>query len=110
MKVRKGRVGNVFYEDHIIGNYYLIQIGKGSLVFGFLDKEKESAKAKEKLDTSKGTEDEDEGASHGGEFVPTAEFAPVIPLPDLIEVKTGEEEETVLFQERAKLLRYELNG
>ncbi|XP_015598012.1 E3 SUMO-protein ligase RanBP2 isoform X2 [Cephus cinctus] len=40
------------------------------------------------------------------DFVPTAEFAPVIPLPDIVEVVTGEEGETVLFEQRAKLLRF----
>ena len=40
------------------------------------------------------------------EFVPTAEFKPVIPLPPLVEVKKGDENETVLFQNRAKLLRF----
>lgn len=44
-------------------------------------------------------EDEDD-------YVPTAQFEPVISLPDLVEVKTGEENETVLFEHRAKLLRY----
>lgn len=33
-------------------------------------------------------------------------FAPVIPLPDKIEVKTGEEEESVLYSHRAKLFRF----
>ncbi|KAL0279441.1 UNVERIFIED_CONTAM: hypothetical protein PYX00_000995 [Menopon gallinae] len=80
--------------------------GKGSLVFGYLDKQKEAEKTKEKLDTSKGNEDEEEGVTHAGDFVPTAEFTPVIPLPDLIEVKTGEEEEIVLYKERSKLLRF----
>ena len=30
----------------------------------------------------------------------------MFPLPDLIDVKTGEEDETVLFKERCKLYRY----
>lgn len=41
----------------------------------------------------------------GDEFVPTAEFTPVVDLPDLVDVKTGEENDDVLFDERAKLLR-----
>lgn len=36
----------------------------------------------------------------------TAQFAPVIPLPDKIEVKTGEEDENVLYSHRAKLFRF----
>lgn len=43
------------------------------------------------------------------EFVPTAEFKPVVPLPALIDTKTGEEEEEKLFEERAKLFRYDAN-
>ncbi|XP_055847876.1 E3 SUMO-protein ligase RanBP2 [Episyrphus balteatus] len=41
------------------------------------------------------------------EYVPTAQFQPVIPLPDLVEVTTGEENEIVLFEHRAKLLRFD---
>ncbi|XP_067013935.2 E3 SUMO-protein ligase RanBP2 [Anabrus simplex] len=41
------------------------------------------------------------------DFVPTAEFKPVVPLPELVEVRTGEEDEEVLYQERAKLLRFD---
>ncbi|XP_071455699.1 E3 SUMO-protein ligase RanBP2 isoform X2 [Hetaerina americana] len=44
--------------------------------------------------------------SEEGDFMPTVEFKPVIPLPQLVEVKTGEEGEDVLFERRAKLLRY----
>lgn len=36
----------------------------------------------------------------------TAYFAPVIPLPDKVEVKTGEEDEEVLYSQRAKLYRF----
>lgn len=41
------------------------------------------------------------------EFVPNVEFEPVVPLPELVEARTGEEDEEVLFCERAKLYRYD---
>ncbi|XP_075147018.1 nucleoporin 358 [Haematobia irritans] len=41
------------------------------------------------------------------EYVPTAQFKPVIALPELVDVTTGEENETVLFEHRAKLLRFD---
>merc|ERR1719234_350558 len=53
-----------------------------------------------------------EGASVGAEgdepeeYVPDVEFAPVIPLPEVVEVVTGEEDEEVMFEERAKLFRF----
>lgn len=37
-------------------------------------------------------------------------YEAIIPLPDEIDVKTGEEEEQKLFGERAKLYRYDVNG
>ena len=33
-------------------------------------------------------------------------FEPLVPLPEKIEVKTGEEDEDVLFESRAKLFRF----
>ncbi|XP_065336958.1 E3 SUMO-protein ligase RanBP2-like isoform X2 [Cloeon dipterum] len=47
-------------------------------------------------------------AESAEDFIPTADFKPVIPLPELVEVKTGEEGEDVLFENRAKLLRFVL--
>lgn len=41
------------------------------------------------------------------DFTPTTEFKPVIPLPDLVEIKTGEEHSEVLYEVKAKLLRYD---
>ena len=41
--------------------------------------------------------------------IETLDFKPVIPLPDLIEVKTGEEDEEVLFSSRAKLYKFTNN-
>uniref|UniRef100_A0A0M3IE76 RanBD1 domain-containing protein n=1 Tax=Ascaris lumbricoides TaxID=6252 RepID=A0A0M3IE76_ASCLU len=39
-------------------------------------------------------------------FEPSAHFEPVIPLPDLVELTTGEENEKVVFAERCKLYRF----
>lgn len=41
------------------------------------------------------------------DFIPTAEFTPVIPLPEKVNVVTGEEGLEVVFDDRAKLLRYD---
>ncbi|KPJ13679.1 E3 SUMO-protein ligase RanBP2 [Papilio machaon] len=41
------------------------------------------------------------------EFEPAVDFKPVVPLPALVDQKTGEEDEIVLFEHRAKLLRYD---
>ncbi|XP_050545463.1 E3 SUMO-protein ligase RanBP2-like isoform X2 [Daktulosphaira vitifoliae] len=41
------------------------------------------------------------------DFVPTAEFTPVIPLPDKVDIVTGEEGLNVVFEDRAKLLRFD---
>ncbi|KAF8380911.1 hypothetical protein PRIPAC_70053 [Pristionchus pacificus] len=49
-------------------------------------------------------EDGEEGEPE--EYEPDVDFTPVIPLPDLVEVKTGEEDEKVLFTARSKIFRY----
>lgn len=41
------------------------------------------------------------------EYEPNIDFKPVIPLPALVDKITGEEEEVVLFEHRAKLLRFD---
>lgn len=44
------------------------------------------------------------------EFEPSIDFQPAIPLPALVDQKTGEEDEQVLFEHRAKLLRFDSNN
>lgn len=44
------------------------------------------------------------------EFEPNVEFKPIIPLPALVDQKTGEENEDVLFEHRAKLLRFDASN
>ena len=63
--------------------------GAGSSVFGGQKKE---------ADNDEGGADED--------YEPDVHFKPVIPLPELVEVKTGEEDEEVMFTNRAKLFRF----
>lgn len=68
-----------------------------------LKKEKTPSKTKEQLNkTQEGSDNEEvEGAD------PDPHFEPIVPLPDAIVVSTGEEEESVVFNERAKLFRYD---
>lgn len=60
----------------------------------------------DKQDTSQTQEEESEDVT--GDHDP--HFEPIIPLPDEIVVCTGEEDETVLFNERAKLFRYDADS
>ena len=43
------------------------------------------------------------------EYEPDVDFKPIIPLPDLVAVKTGEENEEKLFNSRVKLFRHDQN-
>lgn len=61
-----------------------------------------SSKPAENLNRSTDPTDGD-----GDDYVPTAQFKPVIALPSLIDVKTGEEDEIIAFEHRSKLLRYD---
>uniref|UniRef100_A0A8C6R9D2 E3 SUMO-protein ligase RanBP2 n=1 Tax=Nannospalax galili TaxID=1026970 RepID=A0A8C6R9D2_NANGA len=49
----------------------------------------------------------DGGSAHGDEDDDGPHFDPVVPLPDKIEVKTGEEDEEEFFCNRAKLFRFD---
>lgn len=57
--------------------------------------------------TSRSLNTSGKGEEENEDFVPTQEFTPVIALPALVEVKTGEEGQEIVFQERAKLLRFD---
>lgn len=86
--------------------------GAGSLVFGGGAKTESKATADKKDKSLKGEEDEDGEAAEGGdaneEYDP--HYEPIVPLPDAIEVKTGEEEEAIKYNERAKLYRYNVDS
>nr|XP_036871300.1 E3 SUMO-protein ligase RanBP2 isoform X2 [Manis javanica] len=49
----------------------------------------------------------DGGSTHGDDDDDGPHFEPVVPLPDKIEVKTGEEDEEEFFCNRAKLFRFD---
>ncbi|XP_053679745.1 E3 SUMO-protein ligase RanBP2 [Anopheles nili] len=50
-------------------------------------------------------DDNSRNVSGGAEYDPRPDFQPIIPLPDEIEVRTGEEDEEQIFTGRSKLLR-----
>lgn len=50
-------------------------------------------------------DDGDDGAEAGGDDDHDPHFEPIIPLPELVDVKTGEEDEEVIFKYRAKVFR-----
>ncbi|ROK36397.1 E3 SUMO-protein ligase RanBP2 [Anabarilius grahami] len=87
----------------------LFRFGESSTGFSFSFQPILSpSKSPSKLNQSQasvGTDDEQEASQEeerDGQY-----FEPVVPLPDLIEVSTGEENEQVIFSHRAKLYRYD---
>ncbi|KAJ8013025.1 hypothetical protein DPEC_G00049020 [Dallia pectoralis] len=64
------------------------------------------AKSPAKLNKSGVSVDEDQDVSQEEER-DGLYFEPVVPLPDLVEISTGEENENVCFSHRAKLYRYD---
>ncbi|XP_073711006.1 E3 SUMO-protein ligase RanBP2 isoform X3 [Misgurnus anguillicaudatus] len=87
----------------------LFRFGESSGGFSFsfqpvLSPSKSPSKLNQSLG-SVGTDDEQEASQEeerDGQY-----FEPVVPLPDLINVSTGEENEEVVFSHRAKLYRYD---
>ncbi|XP_048048453.1 E3 SUMO-protein ligase RanBP2-like isoform X2 [Megalobrama amblycephala] len=87
----------------------LFRFGESSTGFSFsfqpiLSPSKSPCKLNQRQ-ASVGTDDEQEASQEeerDGQY-----FEPVVPLPDLIEVSTGEENEQVIFSHRAKLYRYD---
>ena len=49
---------------------------------------------------------DNESYEAGADYEPNVSFEPVVRLPDNVEVKTGEEDEDVLYSQRAKLYRF----
>ncbi|XP_067299077.1 E3 SUMO-protein ligase RanBP2 isoform X2 [Pseudorasbora parva] len=87
----------------------LFRFGESSTGFSFSFQPIPSpSKSPSKLNQSQasvGTDDEQETSQEeerDGQY-----FEPVVPLPDLVEISTGEENEQVLFSHRAKLYRYD---
>ncbi len=90
---------------HSIFLCFLVFAGQGSLIFG-------TNLSNITTTTTTGNtheDDEGEGAGVGGEddsYEPNVSFKPIVQL-SAVEVKTGEEDENVLFCERAKLYRFD---
>lgn len=80
-------------------------MGAGAPVFGG-KKATNSPKVKDGNDTST-EEKQEESTNVDEEYDP--HYEPIVPLPEAIAVLTGEEDETALFNERAKLFRYDVD-
>lgn len=98
----------IFYTG--TGNPF-VHLGAGSLVFG--SKPPTKTKSKEDSHNQKGDQKEARTAEENVENAQGADdeydphYEPIVPLPDAIVVTTGEEEEEIVFNERAKLYRYD---
>ncbi|XP_044009025.1 E3 SUMO-protein ligase RanBP2-like [Aphidius gifuensis] len=79
--------------------------GAGQSVFGSKTPQSSTKKTPQKNEDNDKDADEENDDGQDGEYDP--HYEPIIPLPDAIEVKTGEEDEEALFCQRAKLYRYE---
>uniref|UniRef100_A0A2K6MWQ9 RAN binding protein 2 n=1 Tax=Rhinopithecus bieti TaxID=61621 RepID=A0A2K6MWQ9_RHIBE len=62
------------------------------------------------LETANKNHETDGGSAHGDDDDDGPHFEPVVPLPDKIEVKTGEEDEEEFFCNRAKLFRFDVES
>jgi E3 SUMO-protein ligase RanBP2 len=60
-----------------------------------------AAEAAQRADDGDDADHHDESADHDHD----PHFEPIIPLPELVQVKTGEEEEQTLFEHKAKMYR-----
>ncbi|GJQ79003.1 hypothetical protein Trydic_g164 [Trypoxylus dichotomus] len=81
-------------------------LGAGAPVFE-AKRAEGTAKPKDDKDDSNVEEKQDANASTEEEYDP--HYEPIVPLPDAVTVLTGEEDESVLFNERAKLFRYDID-
>ena len=91
-----------------------IQLSTGGLLASIPEPQYSSVTASPDKTPSKGGRDRKPSSCSDGSYAPEEEvdnypdFKPIIPLPEEVEVKTGEEGEEVLFDQRAKL--YRLDG
>ncbi|CAL7942946.1 unnamed protein product [Xylocopa violacea] len=83
--------------------------GAGTAVFGSKSNatNKSVQETKEASAEKKNENEEEEGDQNVNDQDHDPHFEPVIPLPDIVEVHTGEEDEEKVFCERAKLYRYD---
>lgn len=80
--------------------------GAGTPVFGSVKPGDKPVEESTSANTSEVKEDETEASAEGGDDNYDPHYEPIVPLPDQIIVKTGEEDEEVLFIDRVKLYRF----
>lgn len=81
---------------------------ESKILFYFILKQQSAvtgSPASQSEDKSANNEDDGDGDEEPESNDP--HFEPIIPLPDIVEVRTGEEDEEIIFSHRAKLFRFE---
>ncbi|XP_048453523.1 E3 SUMO-protein ligase RanBP2 isoform X3 [Rhincodon typus] len=104
-------VGHMFTQEAVPsrGNFFSLR-GQGSFDDSSVQKQNKNSFNNILSNQTFGMNAEDKGGESDGDSVPEEDgphFDPVIPLPDKVDVKTGEEDEEVLFSNRAKLFRFD---
>lgn len=96
------KLGEAFAEDQ----KNLEEENKDKFVFGSPQKHSFEFTPRSPRRHSGGQGDDESDGSYVEEEGDNIYFKPVIPLPDKVDVKTGEEQEEVLYCHRAKLFRF----
>lgn len=92
--------GNIFKLGDTSNKSFAFD-GAGAKVFGVANPVTPSKKTTEEDGDSGGEQETNEGETHD------PHFEPIIAMPDIVEVRTGEEDEEKVFCRRAKLFRWD---
>ncbi|XP_043926927.1 E3 SUMO-protein ligase RanBP2-like [Protopterus annectens] len=97
--------GHSFSDFNVQNQDKNVYFGTSDQTFGFKGADKQYSNVNTEQEHKEGESDGE--STHGENEDEGPHFEPVVPLPDKVEVKTGEEEEEELYCNRAKLFRFD---